>query len=198
MSSAVDIYDQKAKADWSEFGDAPDIFAQQMVQRDPGGETDVELGPTNNKAENHDALQPPAGTSSHPAEAATAVIKPTCSGDTSWRSDVIASVQQDAQQRRPVRSQDAAADPSSSSQTGFVEEEVRALQAATALSAIHIESRVRPQAVEGNFWLRRIFVNFLFGGLCAIACAPPHQTQQVGRSIEVCVLKCSSYIEYCL
>lgn len=196
----MDIYDQKEKADWRTLSITPDAVVQKEETQKSEVVLDVELGPIDSKARGKKAaavqLPPVSGqdTSASPAAATAAAttaapvqkqIQADCNSWHAQAEQMIASLQHD-HEHSSAGSQDSAADQQQpSSSHGFVEEELKALQKAAAVNVICVESQITARAAEGTFWLKRIFIEYLFGGLCVIAGSMPRQSVQTAQMLQI-------------
>jgi len=191
----VDIYDQKEKADWKTLCVTPDAAGQKEEPQKSEVVLDVELGPIDSKARSIKAaaVQLPQvsgqDTTASPAAATTAapVQKQIQADGNSWHAhaeQMIASLQHD-HEHLISGSQDSAADQQHSPSQGFVEEELKALQTAAAVNVICVESQMSARAAEGTSWLKRIFIEYLFGGMCVIAGSIPRQSVQTAQVLKL-------------
>jgi len=196
----VDIYDQKEKADWRTLCITPDAAVQKEETQNSEVVLDVELGPVDSKARGIKAaavqLPPVSGQDTTASPAATSAAATTAApvqkqiqaDCTSWHAhaeQMIASLQHD-QELSSSGSQDSAADQQQpSSSQGFVEEELKALQKAAAVNVICVESQMTARAAEGTSWLKRIFLEYLFGGMCVIAGSMPRQSVQTAQMLQI-------------
>jgi len=191
----VDIYDQKEKADWKTLCVTPDAAGQKEEPQKSEVVLDVELGPIDSKARSIKAaaVQLPQvsgqDTTASPAAATTAapVQKQIQADGNSWHAhaeQMIASLQHD-HEHLISGSQDSAADQQPSPSQGFVEEELKALQTAAAVNVICVESQMSARAAEGTSWLKRIFIEYLFGGMCVIAGSIPRQSVQTAQVLKL-------------
>lgn len=191
----MDIYDQKEKADWKTLCVTPDAAGQKEQPQNSEVVLDVELGPIDSKARSIKAaaVQLPQVSgqdmTASPAAATTAapVQKQIQADGNSWHAhaeQMIASLQHD-HEHLISRSQDSAADQQPSPSQGFVEEELKALQTAAAVNVICVESEMSARAAEGNSWLKRIFIEHLFGGMCVIAGSIPRQSVQTAQVLKL-------------
>ncbi len=196
----MDIYDQKEKADWRTLSITSDAVVQKEDTQNSEVVLDVELGPIDGKARGikaaavqlppisgQDTMAAPAAT---PAAATTAapISKQIQADCTSWHAhaeQMIASLQHD-HEHSSSGSQDSAADQQQpSSSQGFVEEELKALQTAAAVNVICVESQMTARAAEGTSWLKRIFLEYLFGGMCGIAESTSSQSVQTAQLLQI-------------
>ncbi len=191
----MDIYDQKEKADWKTLCVTPDAAGQKEEPQKSEVVLDVELGPIDSKARSIKAaaVQLPQvsgqDTTASPAAATTAapVQKQIQADGNSWHAhaeQMIASLQHD-HEHLISGSQDSAADQQHSPSQGFVEEELKALQTAAAVNVICVESQMSARAAEGTSWLKRIFIEYLFGGMCVIAGSIPRQSVQTAQVLKL-------------
>lgn len=189
-SSAVDIYDPGAKADWKKFcnSNGPQLAAATEVA------SDVELGPIVSANDSKAVEAASAQPLQNPGHESTAL--PTAapaksqiqSEDDSWRTLVEQMMSVDSHHKQDVSfgTQHAPADQhQSSSSQGFVEEEVKALQAAAAVGVTHVESRVTPRAAQGSSELKRFLVEHLFGALCSVSGATVRQRVEEVQTLEL-------------
>ncbi|DBA78607.1 hypothetical protein WJX77_006388 [Trebouxia sp. C0004] len=197
-SSAVDIYDQKEKADWKTLCIAPDAAVQKEGTLNAEVVLDVEVGPIEGKARSvkaaavqlpqvsgQDKIAPPAAT---PAAATTAApVQKQIQADC-WHAhaeQMLASLQHDDEHWISGSQNSPANQQQPSSSQGFVEEELKALQTAAAVNVICVESQMAARAAEGTSWLKRIFIEYMFGGMCIIARSMPRQSVQTAQLLEI-------------
>ena len=191
----MDISDQKEKADWKTLCVTPDAAGQKEQPQNSEVVLDVELGPIDSKARSIKAaaVQLPQVSgqdmTASPAAATTAApvqkqIQADCNSWHAHAEQMIASLQHD-HEHLISRSQDSAADQQHSPSQGFVEEELKALQTAAAVNVICVESQMSARAAEGTSWLKRIFIEYLFGGMCVIAGSIPRQSVQTAQVLKL-------------
>ena len=75
--------------------------------------------------------------------------------------------------------------PSSSGQIGFVEDELRTLQAALEYRVLILSAAVNPRAADGSGVLHRVLVEGLYGSLYRLTRAHQVQGEQAKRGLEV-------------
>ena len=160
-SSAVDIYDAKTKADWKQFCKQPgnQLPIQPSSQPDSALQPDVELGGS-----------PPAPRVSSPVEIRDKDSQ--LETQATWREHVeqiMASAQASHQHASSTDDHAATAHVGQSAQSSFVEEEVKVLQEAAAAGAVSVEANISPQVSPGSNWVKKMFVEVMFSGLCSVA-----------------------------
>lgn len=199
-SSAVDIYDQKEKADWKTLCVNPDAAVQKEQTQHSEVVLDVELGPIDSKARRikaaavqlpqvsgQDTTASPAAT---PAAARTAApvqkqIQADCNSWHAHAEQLIVSLQHDDEHSTSGLQNSAASQQQPSFSQGFVEEELKALQKAAAVNVICVESQMTARAAEGASQLKRIVIEYLFGGMCVIAGTIPCQRVQTASVLKL-------------
>ena len=186
----MDIYDQEAKSDWKKF--CNNSISGPQLAAATGVVSDVELGPTVSandskatEAASAQQLQESGHESTAPPAAAPA--KKQFQSD-SWRTMVeqMMSLRGHNKQEVSWEMQHAPADQhQSSSSQGFVEEEVKALQAAAAVGVTRVESQVTPRAAQGSSGLKRFLIERLFGALCSVSRATVRQRVEKVQTLEL-------------
>ena len=79
----------------------------------------------------------------------------------------------------------------SSSGQGFVEEEVKELQAAAAAGVLYVSAVVKPRACGGSWNLKRKLVDSLYGSLLRLSATTEFEpAQELGHILEVSVPVC--------
>ena len=188
----MDIYDPEAKSDWKKF--CNNSISGPQLAAATGVVSDVELGPTVSandskatEAASAQQLQESGHESTAPPTAAPVKLQTRSEVD-SWRTLVeqMMLLCGHNQQEVSFETQHAPADQhQSSSSQGFVEEEVKALQAAAAVGVTRVESRVTPRAAQGSSGLKCFLTEHLFGALCSVSGATVHQRVEKVQTLEL-------------
>ena len=196
----MDIYEQKEKADWRTLCITPDAAVQKEETQNSEVVLDVELGPIDGKARGIKAaavqLPQASGQNMNASPAATSAaatnaapvqkqIRADCNSWHAHAEQLIASLQHNYEHSSSGSQDSAASQQQPSPSQGSVEEELKALQKAAAVNVICVDSQMTARAAEGTSWLKRIFLEYLFGGTCVIAGSTPRQSVQMAQMLQI-------------
>ena len=202
----MDIYDSKTRLEPKSTGTSNPATAQPKMQRAQEAEIhsgneagvttmqlpDLEIGTADTDMP---AMVPTPGRPSDSSDSNTEVAQQSAAGQEScfsWQQyveELMAAVKQDQALHAGYADQDRR--PSSSSgQAGFVEDELKRLQAAAATDVLYVSARLSPRACEGSWLLKRILVDNLYAYLLSFGQVSNFSVTQSRHVLEVVVPVC--------
>lgn len=201
----MDIYDSKPRLDSKVPGTSTLATAQPKLHlaqeavihsSNQAGVTNIQLPDLETGTADTDmpAIVPAPGPSDS-IDKNTEVAQQSAAGQEScfsWQQyveELMAAVKQDQALHAGYADQDRR--PSSSSgQAGFVEDELKRLQAAAATDVLYISARLSSRACEGSWLLKRILVDNLYAYLLTFGQVPSFSVNQSRHVLEVVVPVC--------
>ena len=201
----MDIYDGKIRLDPKSIGTSTPATAQPKLHRaqeavihstNEAGVTtmqlpDLEIGTA---GADMPAMAPTPGPSDSPdknTEVAqqSAAAQGSCFGWQQYVKELMAAVKQD-QALQGVDPDQARRASSSSGQAGFVEDELKRLQAAAATDVLYVSARLSPRACEGSWLLKRVLIQNLYAYLLTFGQVSRFSVNQSRHVLEVVVPVC--------